>query len=341
MKQWLKKIIVALGLGIAVFIMLTMQPFVSASQTQSPKVIPDLLQKHVKYLSVDVYPRSFDFPEHLDLAADYIKSDLLAADVAVEEQNVRVEGKTYRNLIARFGPAQGKVMVIGAHYDSHGDARHGRQLSERGFTIDTHTPGADDNASGVAGVMELAKLLVKKPPPQPVELVFYTLEEPPNFRTDNMGSAWHARMLREHANVAKGEVFDMMVSVEMIGYFSDEPDSQDFPVSAMSAFYPTTGDFIAVVGRYADISATRRLKSALLGGGELPVRSITAPAFVMGVDFSDHLNYWAQDFSAVMVTDTSFYRNHQYHRSGDTYDQLNYQRMASVVQGLYRLTQER
>ena len=314
MKKFLFAVFVALGLvGI-----LTTQPLVTAIGAQTPAVDAAVLQKHVKYLSVDVYPRSFGFPEHLNAAADYIKNDLTAVGIVVEEQKYLVQGVPYRNLIARFGPADGKVLVMGAHYDSHGD-----------------TPGADDNASGVAGLLELAKLLQKSPPSRPVELVFYTLEEPPYFRTENMGSAVHSRSLVE----SKRPV-DMMISVEMIGYFTDAPDSQSFPLSAMKLVYPTQGNFIAVVGRYKDMVATRRVKSALKGVDGLPVRSINAPALVTGIDFSDHLNYWAQGFSAVMVTDTSFYRNHEYHRSGDTYERLNYPRMAQVVQGLYQLAQQ-
>ena len=314
MKKFLFGVFVVLGLvGI-----LATQPLVTAAGAQTPAVDAAVLQKHVKYLSVDVYPRSFDFPEHLNAAADYIKNDLTAVGIVVEEQKYLVQGVPYRNLIARFGPADGKVLVMGAHYDSHGD-----------------TPGADDNASGVAGLLELAKLLQKSPPSRPVELVFYTLEEPPYFRTENMGSAVHSRSLVE----SKRPV-DMMISVEMIGYFTDAPDSQSFPLSAMKLVYPTQGNFIAVVGRYKDMVATRRFKSALKGVDGLPVRSINAPALVTGIDFSDHLNYWAQGFSAVMVTDTSFYRNHEYHRSGDTYERLNYPRMAQVVQGLYQLAQQ-
>lgn len=330
MKKFLFGVCVVLGLvGI-----LTTQPLVTnVAGAQTPAVDAAVLQKHVKYLSVDVYPRSFDFPEHLNAAADYIKNDLTAAGIVVEEQKYVVQGVPYRSLIARFGPAEGEVLVMGAHYDSHGDAVGANSMG--GVFKESYTPGADDNASGVAGLLELAKLLQKSPPPRPVELVFYTLEEPPYFRTENMGSAVHSRSLVE----SKRSV-DMMISVEMIGYFTDAPDSQSFPLSVMKLVYPTQGNFIAVVGRYKDMVATRRVKSALKGVDGLPVRSINAPALVTGIDFSDHLNYWAQDFSAVMVTDTSFYRNHEYHRGGDTYERLNYPRMAQVVQGLYQLAQQ-
>lgn len=123
----------------------------------------------------------------------------------------------------------------------------------------------------------------------------------------------------------------------MIGYYDSASGSQDYPYSVMSWLYPDRGDFIAVVGRMQDISAVRQVKSALLSATELPVYSINAPGFIPGIDFSDHLNYWQQDIPAVMITDTAFYRNKQYHQSGDTADRLNYQKMAQVIDGVISL----
>lgn len=330
------KFLLGLALCTLVFIgILTTQPFVAQAQAiTNPDVSTDALKQHVKYLSVDVYPRSYDFPKNLELAANYIQSTLAAAGMQVEEQKFEVKGQAFRNLIVRFGPVEGKTLVFGAHYDSHGNHARGAALSAQGFSTQSHTPGADDNASGVAGLIELAKLLHANPPTQPVELVFYTLEEPPNFRTENMGSAWHARSMHEQYRAV-----DMMVAVEMIGYFTDEADSQAYPLAALKLIYPNTGNFIAVVGRYADMAQVRRVKSAL-NDGDLPVRSINAPASIKGIDFSDHLNYWALGDKAVMVTDTSFYRNREYHLGGDTYERLSYPRMAQVVQGLYRLAMQ-
>lgn len=307
----------------------------AVTHDNDPAVDAQALQAHVKYLSVDVYPRSADFPQKLNAAADYIKNNLTAAGVSVTEQTYKVDGETVRNLIMHFGPAQGKTLVIGAHYDSHGNAQAARSAG-KSHTPDSHTPGADDNASGVAGLMELAKLLQKNPPPRPVELVAYTLEEPPYFRTAEMGSAQHAKnFAANHPNSS----MDLMVSLEMIGYFTDAPDSQDYPINAMKLLYPNQGNFIAVVGRTSDIGAVRRVKAALKSVA-LEVSAINAPAIIPGVDFSDHKNYWALNQSAVMVTDTAFMRNKQYHEAGDTYDTLDYNRMAQVVQGMYRLAQQ-
>jgi hypothetical protein len=132
---------------------------------------------------------------------------------------------------------------------------------------------------------------------------------------------------------------DLMVSLEMIGYFTDAPDSQDYPIKTMKLLYPNQGNFIAVVGRTSDIGAVNRVKAALKSE-TLEVQALIAPAIIPGVDFSDHLNYWALNQPAVMVTDTAFMRNKQYHQAGDTYDKLDYNRMAQVVQGMYRLAHQ-
>lgn len=289
---------------------------------------PARLQAHVKKLSVDFYPRSFDQPANLARTADYISAELKAAGAAVSLQEVLVEGVRFHNVIGRYGPQSGPVMVIGAHYDSHASAS--KAPAAKLFSPETHTPGADDNASGVAGLLELARMLGSKPPAQAIELVAYTLEEPPYFRSPHMGSAWHARALKK----ARREV-RLMLSLEMIGYFTDLPSSQKYPLGLMKTVYPERGNFIALVGRFGDFSATRRAKQLMIAGaGSLPVFSINAPAKVTGVDFSDHLNYWKEGYPALMVTDTSFMRYEHYHGAGDTVDKLNYARMADVVNGV-------
>jgi Zn-dependent M28 family amino/carboxypeptidase len=302
---------------------ITTQPFVTPIRSQFPMPDPDQLKLHVRALSMTFYPRSFDHPANLEGAGDYVRDALRASTQKVVEQEVRVGGSRYRNLVARFGPATGPLLVIGAHYDSYGGP-------------DAHTPGADDNASGVAGLIELAGLMAARPPARPVELVAYTLEEPPNFRTENMGSAWHAKALKR-ADAA----VELMLSLEMIGYFSDAPESQSFPFPFMRLFYPTTGNFIAIVSRLQDQRETRRLKASMAGASDLPVYSINTLPAIPGIDFSDHLNYWEQGYPAVMVTDTAYERNHAYHLEGDTFDRLDYVRMAKVVQGVYAFVSQR
>ena len=304
------------------------QPLSGKVASAPAQVDPVRLEAHVKKLSVDLYPRSADQFENLEKAAQYVMAQLKASGARVTVQEVVVQEATYKNIIARFGPEQGALMVIGAHYDSHGSA------GAESITPDTHTPGADDNASGVAGLIELAHLLGRTPQARPIELVAYTLEEPPHFRSVHMGSVWHARSLA----AAKRDV-QLMLSLEMIGYFSDASGSQHYLIPSMKYLYSDRADFIALVGKFGGFGATRRAKALMAGATDLPVHSINAPALLQGVDFSDHRSYWAEGMPAMMVTDTAFLRNQNYHTAKDTYEKLDYKRMAKVVQGVYAVTQ--
>jgi Zn-dependent M28 family amino/carboxypeptidase len=308
-------LMVATGIPLAIYFAVT-QPMVKAIVSSPPSVDADRLKAHVVYLSETVAPRSFEHAAKLRAASRYIQAQLAEAGARVTVQDVIVQDEKFNNVVARFGPTQGAVLVIGAHYDAH----------------DT-TPGADDNASGVAALLELARLLVQHPPKRPVELVAYTLEEPPHFRTEHMGSVWHAKSM-------SGKAVDMMISLEMLGYFNDEEGSQSYPLPLLDMLYPTQGNFIGIVGRFGDWSQVRRLKAAMRGASDLPVASINAPPGLTGVDFSDHRSYWGVGIPAVMVTDTAFFRNHEYHQGGDTADRLDYARMAKVVQGVFAFTQQ-
>lgn len=283
-----------------------------------PAVDPARLEAHVRRLSESFRPRDFRHPENLDRAADYLRTELRRAGGRIEEQAYEVGGARFRNVIARFGPRTGERVVIGAHYDAFGDL-----------------PGADDNASGVAGLLELAELLGRQAPKVPVELVAYTLEEPPIFRTGDMGSARHAARLR-----AQGVPVRAMLCLEMIGYFSDQAGSQQVPIAGLGSVFPSTGDFIAVVGDPGSQALVQRVKAAMQGASPLRVESLNAPRSVPGVDYSDHFPYWDAGYPAVMITDTADNRNFAYHTAEDTADRLDYRRMAQVVQGIYAVVEE-
>ncbi|WP_119389710.1 M28 family peptidase [Taklimakanibacter lacteus] len=295
----------------------TVQPLVRPLPAKSPPVSPERLAAHVRMLSETLHPRSIENLTNLEAAADYVHKEFTASGAAVADQWFEIQGEKYRNVIARFGPAEGSLLVIGAHYDS----------------FET-TPGADDNASGVAGLIELARLLGQNPPRRPVELVAYTLEEPPHFRTEQMGSAHHARSLS-----ATGREVSLMLALEMIGWYSDLPDSQSYPFPGMDLIYPDRGNFIAIIGRLNDWSQTRKVKAAMAGASDLPAHSINTLPVIPGVDFSDHQAYWNEGFPALMITDTAFYRNPHYHEAEDTADKLDYQRMAKVVQAVFAVVQ--
>jgi hypothetical protein len=279
----------------------------------APAVSAERLRAHVRALSEEFVPRDHSNPQNLNRAAAYIRDELRRAGGRVSVQDFEVRGATYRNVVASFGPERGERIVVGAHYDAAGPY-----------------PAADDNASGVAGLIELARLLSTESPETRVDLVAFALEEPPFFRTGHMGSAVHARSLR-----ARGVRVRLMISLEMIGYFTDAAGSQRFPLAMLKAFYPTRGNFIAVVGKFGQGSAVRRVKAAMRRASPLPVHSINAPRWVPGVDFSDHASYWEAGYPAVMVTDTAFYRNPYYHTARDTPGTLDYARMAMVVQGIH------
>lgn len=295
------------------------QPLLSRAQPSSVRTVePARLEAHVRKLAVDLSPRDVGHPENLDRAAAYIADELRQAGGSVFEQGYRVEQQSYRNVIARFGPDTPERIIVGAHYDAAGPM-----------------PGADDNASGVAGLIELARLLGAQAPVMRVDLIAFSTEEPPYFRTTGMGSSVHAQSLKKENVRVRA-----MLSLEMIGYFSDAQGSQHFPAGILSAFYPSTGNFIAVVGRVSDGLLARRVKSAMSGAAPLPVYSISAPSFIPGVDFSDQLNYWHAGYSGLMITDTAFYRNLNYHTARDTPEKLDYKRMAMVVEGVYAAVTE-
>jgi Zn-dependent M28 family amino/carboxypeptidase len=329
--RFITAIVLAAGV-VAGAVAILSQPLVTPVPSSPPAVDAARLAAHVKKLSVDLYPRSFEQFDHLEGAALYILAQLRESGATVSVQEVKVQEATYKNIIARFGPATGPLMVIGAHYDSYGDAS--RATNERGFSSQTHTPGADDNASGVAGLLELARLLGRKPQARAIELVAWTLEEPPNFRSANMGSAWHAKALK-----AAGRDVRLALSLEMIGYFRDDPGSQRYGLPGLSHVYSERANFIALVGKLGGFAATRRAKALMAGATDLPVYSINAPRAMQGIDWSDHRNYWAQGYPAMMVTDTSYLRNPNYHKAGDTFDKLDYARMAKVVQGVYAVAE--
>jgi hypothetical protein len=302
------------SVAIALWAIIT-QPVLSGIKKDSTMngVDPQRLKAHVSMLAETLAPRDFSHPGNLDRVAAYIQHEFQQAGGRVSEQPFEVQGVTCRNVLAFFGPDTKQRVVIGAHYDAAGPL-----------------PAADDNASGVAGLIELAHLLGKAPLKTSVELVAYTLEEPPFFATSQMGSAVHAASLKQQNVPVR-----LMLSLEMIGYFTDAPNSQRYPVAAMKLIYPSVGNFIAVVGKTGQEAAVRRIKEAMEGASSLPVHSVNAPPALPGIDLSDHRNYWNAGYNAAMITDTSFFRNNAYHTAQDTPDTLDYNRMAMVVQGVY------
>jgi hypothetical protein len=316
-KSWLLRLAVLLAvLAGGVFWVIRNPVILPASPVDAPAAQAARLEADVRYLTGAAASRKAANTPALDTAERYIVNSFVAAGCGARQFPYRVDGADYTNVVCSFGPADAPRLVIGAHYDV--------------FT----GPGADDNASGVAALLELARLIGTARPDlaHRLELVAFTLEEPPHFRTSNMGSYVHAKQL-----VADTAALKLAISVEMVGYFSDDRGSQHYPAIALGWLYPDRADFIGVVGRTFDRSAVRRVKGLMAAGGALPVWSINAPVALAGIDFSDHWSFWQHGLPAVMVTDTAFLRNPNYHMPTDTPDTLDYRRMAMVVDGLYQV----
>lgn len=309
--------LVSLIVIIGLFCFWLAQPLLLNSAKSAPAMTVDgeRLKLHVSKISDEFYPRNHLNLQNLDLTAGYIRSEFEKTGGRVSEQKFVVNGAEYKNILLELGndEANGRI-VIGAHYDA---------------AFDTH--GADDNASGVAGLIELAHLVSKQKLSKKVEFVAYSLEEPPFFATEQMGSFVHARSLRENDVRVK-----LMICLEMIGYYTDEPGSQNFPLFLGRLLYPSTGNFVAVVGNFANVNSVRRVKGKMYEVDGLETYSLNAPSFFGGVGLSDHRNYWENGYDAIMVTDTAFFRNKAYHTVNDKADRLDYNRMAKVVDGVNR-----
>jgi Zn-dependent M28 family amino/carboxypeptidase len=251
----------------------------------------------------------------LNKAADYIKAAFEALDCVVTEQTFKADGRQYRNIIASFGPPAAERIVLGAHYDVCGEQ-----------------PGADDNASAVAGLLETARLLHFNLPELScrIDFVAYPNEEPPYFASEYMGSAVHASSLQK-----AGIKVRAMICYEMIGYFSEQPNSQRFPNEALAALYPSVGNFIIVVGKQGQEAFTEQVQRLMQPHAHLDVQRINLPEEMGLAGLSDHRNYWHHGYQAVMINDTSFLRNPHYHLPSDTINTLDFPRMAEVVNGVY------
>ncbi|UOQ51442.1 M28 family peptidase [Hymenobacter cellulosivorans] len=271
------------------------------------------LRQHLLALTSTPEPRNYQHLASLNQAAGYIQQQWQLAGARLSEQPYVVQGNTYRNLIGSFGPETGPRLIIGAHYDVCGEQ-----------------PGADDNGTGVAALLELARLLGQQPSlPYRVELVAYTLEEPPFFRTKHMGSYVHAKFLHDAGVKVKG-----MVALEMLGYYDERKHTQDYPFGPLKLVYGSRGNYVTVAQKFGNGRFGRQFARRYKAQAAVPVKRFKAPAWLPGIDFSDHLNYWQFDYPAVLLTDTAFYRNKHYHEPTDTLNRLDMRRLGLSVEAL-------
>ena len=277
------------------------------------EVSQERLEAHVVKLAGELGERNVFIPQALHDAADYIATEWREQGYDVIPYPYRVRDVDCANLeITRRGRLD-KFLLIGAHYDSV-----------------IGSPGANDNGSGVAALLELSRLFARLTPDISVRFVAFVNEEPPFFMWKQMGSLVYAKMARK-----RGDNIRLMVSLETMGYFRSEPGSQRYP-PLFRAFHPDRGDFIAFVSNLRSRRLMRRTAAAFRAYSDFPLEQTATLALVPGVAWSDHFSFWRQRYRAFMVTDTAFYRYPYYHTANDTPEKLDYAALAQVTGGLCR-----
>ena len=284
-------------------------PALTADQSE----VANRISGHVKDLSTTIGERNSEGTGSLAAAAEYLRSELMKAGYDVAEQNYLVQGKTVTNLEAQLVGTEGNkgAVVVGAHYDSV-----------------IGTVGANDNASGVASALELARLFKGSRLRRTVRFVFFVNEEPPYFQTESMGSFVYARHLKQ-----SGAQVSAMISLETIGYYSDAPNSQKYP-ALLRLFYPSRGNFVGFVGNSESRDLVRRATRRFRESARFPSEGAAAPEGLPGVGWSDQWSFWQFGYPAIMITDTAVFRYPYYHTPLDTIDKISFDKMARVVDGV-------
>jgi len=273
----------------------------------------DRLRAHVEKLAGEIGARCVSHPEGLRQAAAYINKAFASPGYEVSRQSFEADGETCHNLEVEI-PGKNRreeIVVIGAHYDTAGS-----------------NPGANDNGTGVAAVLELAHSFARTAPSRTLRFVAFVNEEPPYFQTDLMGSRVYAKRCRE-----RGENVVAMMSLETMGYYSDVDGSQQYPFP-FSSFYPSTGNFIGFVGNFGSRSLIRKVIGIFRDQVDFPSEGGAIAGWVPGVGWSDHWSFWKEGYPALMVTDTAPFRYPHYHSMQDTPAKVDYDRLARVVAGL-------
>ena len=260
--------------------------------------------------------RNYENLESLEAVVNYLKEELRLIGVGFYDQKWMVDGNEYTNLIHSYQPEKKKRLIMGAHYDVCGDQ-----------------PGADDNGSAVAGLIETIRLLYENnlELEYGIDFVFYCLEEPPYFGTHDMGSYVHAQSVAENKENIIG-----MICYEMIGYFSDKKGSQGFPHPALKLLYPSTANFIMTVGVPEYEEFNQMIYKGMKKGSEIGVYHFAHSLGRSLAGMSDQRNYWKFEIPALMINDTSFERNPHYHKMSDDIKTLDFDRMSQVIDSMIR-----
>jgi len=297
---------------VAAIIGLTLTPVWGDSMDRD--LIRANLTRHLTYLSLTLGDRSICRPGSLKAAEAYVAQNFAAMGYAPRRQGFTYMEEEVGNIIAG-DEDPGGYYILGAHFDTVAG-----------------TPGADDNASGVAVLLEVARLAKNLTPPLPWAFIGFTLEEPPAFATQAMGSRVYARQARRHHAKILG-----MLCLEMVGYYTQTPNSQSLPLPLKLMGYPTTGNFIGLVSDRRSRSLMNRLAAAMQSACRLPAVTLSVPFqghILPEVRLSDHASFWDEGYPAVMLTDTAFMRNPNYHGPGDIMEHLDLPAMAELTLGL-------
>lgn len=282
--------------------------------TSNQAEIASIARRHVEFLASDIGCRSTFHPRKLAAAALYIKSELESLGYRVTDHSFPSRGSPAPNLEAILPGISLRseiVVVVGTHFDSY-----------------QGTPGADDNASGVAGVLELARFFANNKQARTIRFVLFPNEEPPAFQQADMGSLVYAKACR-----TAGDNIVAMLSLEMLGYYKDEPGTQKYPFP-MGLFYSTRANFIGFAGNVSNRALVKRCISVFRASAKFPSEGTALPEGIPGVGWSDHWAFWQAGYPAIMITDTAHFRNPNYHTAKDKPDTLDYERMARVIEGI-------
>jgi len=288
------------------------------------------LKKHVLFLAGTLGMRNMAVPDNLEKAADYFEKSFREYDCKVSSQAYAVKEWPWssgskpndyqpRNIEAEFlGQVYSdEIILVGAHYDSV-----------------IGSPGANDNATGVAGLLEIGKILSEKKLKRTIRLVAFVNEEPPYFKTENMGSYIYAQRSWERRENILG-----MISLETLGYYSDQKGSQKYPFP-LGFFKPNKGNFVAFVSNIHSKPLLNKIVTRFRERAEFPSDGVAAPQIITGIDWSDHWSFWEFNYPAIMVTDTALFRYPYYHSLEDTWDKIQYDRLARVVLGISRVVED-
>lgn len=281
--------------------------------TPAEQQIQKGLATHINKLAANIGERNIAHYNSLQAAAGYIETTLRGLGYKVKTYEYSVGDKKVKNIEAQITgiKVSAENVIVGAHYDSA-----------------PGTPGANDNGSGTAAVLELARLLKNSKPNRTIRFVLFANEEPPYFQTPRMGSLVYAQQLRhQHLNVTA------MLSLETIAYYSDAKASQHYPVG-VGASYPDVGNFIGFVGDTDSAPLVRRAVELFKRASSFPIQELAAPAAIPGIGFSDQWSFWQNGYRAIMVTDTAPFRYPHYHSPSDTPDKVDLNKTARVVAGV-------